>query len=119
MTDNIEKLSPANELDRNCELANTGLNQLKHWKNNLGHTPFYCASIDDGSDPLIHAQGMVGILARLFSEGHYGPEGNEIANISDSTVAAALEGVSTLLNLAQLEAQSFEHIKAKRQKGGA
>ena len=104
--------------NENEKSAHEGLDRIKDWKNSLGHRPFFCASMDDGNIPLTQAHGMIEIMSALFSAGRDADRDNDITNISDSTVAAALDGISSLLSMAQLEADCFEHSRNLR-KGGA
>ena len=95
----------------NHQTAHDGLEQLKEWKNSLGHNPFYCSSMEDGNDKLRQAQGMVEVISALFAAGRDGPD-EGAANLVDATYAAALDGVSTLINLARLETDGYEHRQA-------
>jgi|TARA_R110002049_G_scaffold3488_4_gene26103 hypothetical protein len=92
----------------NHQAAHEGLERVKDWKNSLGHQPFYCATLEDGNDKLRQAQGTVEVISALFAAGRDGPD-EGAANLVDATYAAALDGVSTLINLARLETDGYEH----------
>ena len=112
MTDTITSQEPAlSKYNENQKSAHEGLERLKDWKNSLGHSPFYCSSMEDGNDKLRQAQGMVEVISALFAAGRDGPD-EGAANLVDATYAAALDGVSTLINLARLETDGYEHRQA-------
>lgn len=112
-TSSIREARPANSFRANQKRAYDGLNALASWKNGLNHRPFNSSSCSDGQIPLLHAQGMIDIMESLFAAGgDNAAQPNDITNISDSTVAAALSGISTLIDLSRSEADAFEYSRA-------
>lgn len=112
-TSSIREAEPANSFRANQKRAYDGLNALASWKNALNHHPFNSSSCSDGQIPLSYAHGMIDIMQSLFAAGGDNAEQpNDITNISDLSVAAALSGISTLLDLSRSEANAFEYRKS-------
>jgi len=111
---------PANSIDANQKIAHTGIEALRHWTNSLNHRPFNAMDLDDGEIMLAQAQGMIEMIATLYSAGRDDAEKpSDITNISDSSVAAALDGISTLISLARVGADSFEYRRTQKKGGPA
>ncbi|HEY9091745.1 hypothetical protein [Parasphingorhabdus sp.] len=116
-TNSMCAVNTASPLETNQKKARAGIEVLASWKDNLGHTPFNAASLDDGQTPFTEAQGMVEVLSALFATGRDNAERPSETNISDASIAAALDGISRLMSLSRLEADSFEYSR-RQGKGG-